>query len=156
MDRITVRSADDLKRLIEEQKLRFLLRNGPEITVELPWLPPHESERWANILTRHVYQCGCNHGAAFLFAGCVILLARFVTYGFRPFGLWYVMVGPLFLIVLSGMGKALGILWSRIRLRWSIGRLLAMSPVEPGAAHGPSDAPSTRSALLHHVGRQAR
>ena len=125
--RTVIHCAADLGELAGKKKLRWLPQREAQIAVELPWLLPHERETWSNILTRDFYQCGCSHGAAFLLAGCLVLLVRFITRGFQPLGAWYLVVGPLLLIALSGFGKAFGILWSGVRFRRSVSLLLAMS-----------------------------
>ena len=134
----TIRCAADLKQLLERKKLRLLPKQRAQIVVELPRLLPYERERWSNILTKHSYQCGCSHGAAFLLAGVILLLVQFSVFGLRPLGFWYLVVGPLLLILLSGVGKGLGILWSRIQLRRSVNHLLANSGAESVASRGPS------------------
>src|SRR5712692_3919761 len=130
-----VRCAAELKQLLETQKLRPFRRWRARIVVELPWLPPEERERWSDILSKHFHGCGCGHGAAFLLAGGGLFLGHFVAHGFRPLGFWYLLVVPLVLIVLSGVGRAFGILWSRTRFRRSVERLLAMSHAA-GPRHG--------------------
>jgi len=62
--------------------------------------------------------------SAFLVIGAILLAFRFVCCGFGPFGLWFLLIGPLLLFLFSGVGKALGVLLSRMRLRRSVRRLL--------------------------------
>ncbi len=66
---------------VESQKLHLLPLTGAQTTVDLPWLPPRERDHWSDILTTHAYHCATV---------------------FQPLGFWYLVVGPLFLIALSG------------------------------------------------------
>ena len=117
-------SANDLRRLVERQRLFLLPRKDHRIVVELPCLSPKEREFWSKALTKYYYECGCRHGAAFLSIGALLLLVRFVLYGFSPLGIWFLLVVPLFVFLLSGVAKTFGILWSKMQLRRSVSRLL--------------------------------
>lgn len=122
--RYRIISANDLRRLVERQKLFLLPRKDPRIIVELPCLSPKERERWSKTLNKYYYECGCRHGAAFLLIGAILLLIRFVLFGFSPLGIWFLLVAPSFVFLLSGVGKTSGILWSKMQLRRSVNRLL--------------------------------
>lgn len=139
---LRVSSVADLERLVKRRKLHLLPARRSPIIVELPWLPPDERAHWSRVFTKNYYQCGCRHGAAFLLMGSILLLLRLILYGVRPLGIWYLLVAPLFLFLLSGAGKASGILWSRIQFRRSVSQLLDIHHDEGAVA---SEVPDCRS-----------
>jgi hypothetical protein len=119
----TIASAGDLKRLVDTQRLHLFPSRRASIVVELPWLSEDEKKHWSRVLTKHYFECGCRHGAAFLLIGSVLLLIHLALHGLHPFGIRYLLVGPLLVFLVSGLGKALGIAWSRIRLRRAVALL---------------------------------
>jgi hypothetical protein len=96
------------------------------IVLRLEGLSPEATQVWQQRLNRYYLECGCS-------AGAVVLLAAMLVYGlyllvpFTPsIGGWFAKMatGCGLAVLAAGVGKALGLLRARHRLRQAIRELL--------------------------------
>ena len=113
---ITIRSCQDLEQLLLKHKISLLPSYHSLIKIELSDLSEEENSKWSKIINSSYYACGCGEGTIFLLAAMVIYLVTWITvFNFRV-SLSHVLIGIVFLLFMSILGKALGMLLGKMRL----------------------------------------
>jgi hypothetical protein len=114
----------DSKSLRDLGKPPFLGANEPLI-IELPGLPPAEAAALTERLNRYRNECGCSLGARCMVAGFAVTFIWFAVAdgGFTIKFLWHVPLAFLAAFLGAGLGKFLGIVIARRRLRWELTQL---------------------------------
>jgi hypothetical protein len=95
------------------------------LVIELPGMPPGESAALVERLNSYRNECGCALGARCMVAGFAVTLIWFAMADglFKMKLLWHLPYALLAAFLCAGLGKFLGIVIARRRLRWELTQL---------------------------------
>ena len=130
---IILREPENLDKLIATHKFSLFPRNG-NIVLELGSMSDPEREKWQSLLQRYYFACGCKEGAAV----SVLFFILFWIYSVLLKSLniilsweaWLLSVPAL--IVGAVLGKALGLVYAKCKLKFSVKKLTSLSSFKSG------------------------
>ena len=123
---IIIKGREDLEYLLRKNTFHFFPRPYPRIILQFDQLAPVENDRFSKKMNFFYYSCGCSEGALFLFVGLIAYLACLLLLFWGEISYLHIMGGLLFLFLLSGIGKAFGLIRAKIRLKHLIKKLIKL------------------------------
>lgn len=125
---IILREPEDLDKLIAEHKFSLSPKDGI-IVLELGSMSDPEREKWQSKLQRYYFACGCKEGAA---VSILFFILFWIYYVFvksisiiLSWEAWLLSVAAL--IAGAVIGKVLGLVYAKYKLKLSIKKLTSLS-----------------------------
>ena len=114
---VCINSVDELQDFAGAQSRYLFPNRKSKIILNFNWLPDVEKKVLERRLEKYIYACGCGHGAVFLIVGLLALIPYAMLFGLYPFGLWSLVLYPALLLLFTCIGKSIGIIFSRSKLK---------------------------------------
>lgn len=126
-NKIVVKSVQELEELLKNHKLSFLPREG-RIILNIDHMPQDEKQKWEQKLTNDYFNCGCKTGAV----GALLLLFAYLFFIILNEGIsnilnWQILLKLIAALIIGGiLGKAAGLLFSKLKFKINITKLLKL------------------------------
>ncbi len=121
---IQIKSQAELGQLLSEHKISLRPNNHSPINLELNGLSEKDNQIWSSILNKYYYVCGCVEGAIFLFIAIILCTFYFAVILKFKLTLSNYVLGTIFTISMTILGKFSGILAGKIHLTASVKKLI--------------------------------
>jgi len=110
--------------LLSKHTIQIMPRLHPRFVMQFENLTKEENERLSRKINLSYYSCGCSEGALFLLVGLISYLVYILVTFKGQIYLTNILRGILFLFIFTTIGKIIGILIGRFRLRYLIKNML--------------------------------